>query len=78
MSEVTQRNCDCEHPLDPDAHGYCFRCGGRAETETQQRAFQKLGESVATLRDELLKTALGRGIIRLLDRLEALLSKWWG
>ena len=71
MSEVTQRNCDCEHPLDPDARGYCFRCGGRAETET------KLGESVATLRAELLETALGRGIIRLLDRLEALLSRWW-
>ena len=68
--------CDCERPMDPEARGVCFRCGGIAETETQ-RAFRKVGESVADLREAFLETAPGRGIIRLLDRLEALLSRWW-
>ena len=53
-----------------------LQVGGIAETETQ-RAFRKVGESVADLREAFLETAPGRGIIRLLDRLEDLLSRWW-
>ena len=48
----------------------------RAEDDEWGRARRKLREALAGLREALLETAPGRGVVGLLDRLEALLSRW--